>query len=154
MLSCSIWYSAPTFWMGGGLESQCVGRHHPHPKLDLRSGSQDHHPPKNSVQKTICCNSTSKAPDDGRMCPKQVELRIHQQNYLVAPSWHLTFFKKDAVVGCLRLDPCTTLKKIAKNRTNSQPWKLMDQQYLLNNRKLMVIVLWNGQVYKVEPYIK
>ena len=22
MLSCSIWFSAPSFWMGGGLESQ------------------------------------------------------------------------------------------------------------------------------------
>ena len=37
MLSCSMWYSAPSFWMGGGLESRCVGRvygadgarHHP-----------------------------------------------------------------------------------------------------------------------------
>ena len=26
MLSCSIWFSAPSFWMGGGLESYCVGR--------------------------------------------------------------------------------------------------------------------------------
>ena len=32
---------------------------------DLRTGSQDHHPSKNSVQKTICCNSTSNDPDDG-----------------------------------------------------------------------------------------
>ena len=24
-LSCSIWFSAPSFWMGGGLESRCVG---------------------------------------------------------------------------------------------------------------------------------
>ena len=38
MLSCSIWLSAPSFWIGGGLESRCVGRvcgadgvrHHPH----------------------------------------------------------------------------------------------------------------------------
>jgi len=51
--------------MGGGLESRCVGRvygadgavrltatsHHSH---DLHSGSQDHHPSKNLVQKTIC----------------------------------------------------------------------------------------------------
>ena len=44
---------------------------------DLRSGSQDHHPSKNSVQKTIRCNSISNAPDDGRMYPKHVELRIH-----------------------------------------------------------------------------
>ena len=66
MLSCSIWFSAQSFWMGGGLESRCVGR----------SGAQDHHPSKNSVQKTICCYSTSNAPDDGRMYPKHVELRI------------------------------------------------------------------------------
>ena len=26
MLRCSIWFSAPSFWMGGGLESRCVGR--------------------------------------------------------------------------------------------------------------------------------
>jgi len=26
MLSCSIWLSAPSFWMGGVLESRCVGR--------------------------------------------------------------------------------------------------------------------------------
>jgi len=74
--------------MGGGLESHCVGhvcgadgavtRHHPHRTHDLRSGSQDHHPSKNSVQKTIFCNSTPDAPDDGCMYPKHVELRIHQ----------------------------------------------------------------------------
>ena len=69
MLSCSVWFSAPSFWLGGGLESRCVGR---------VCGSQDHHPSKNSVQKTIRCNSTSNAPDDGRMYPKHVELRIHQ----------------------------------------------------------------------------
>jgi len=63
MLSCSIWFSAPSFWMGGGLESCCLGRvygadgavarHHPHRTHDLNSSSQDHHPSKNSVQKTI-----------------------------------------------------------------------------------------------------
>jgi hypothetical protein len=38
MLSCSIRFSAPSFWMGCGLDSRCVGRvcgadgarHHPH----------------------------------------------------------------------------------------------------------------------------
>ena len=72
--------------MGGGPESHCVvrvhgadgavrhvARHHPD-----RSGSQDHHPSQNSVQKTIFCNSTVNAPDDGCMRPKHVELRIHQ----------------------------------------------------------------------------
>ena len=81
MLSCRIWFSAPSFWMGGGLDSRCVGRVYgadgavPHRTHDPPSGSQDHHPFKNSVQKTVCCNSTSNASDDGRMYPK---LRIHQ----------------------------------------------------------------------------
>jgi len=65
--------------MGGGLESCCVGRVYGADGAvrDLRSISQDHHPSKNSVQKTICCNSKSNAPDDGRMYPKHVELRIY-----------------------------------------------------------------------------
>jgi len=25
MLSCSIWFNAPSFWMGDGLEITCVG---------------------------------------------------------------------------------------------------------------------------------
>jgi hypothetical protein len=33
-----------------------VARHHPHRTHDLRSGSQDHHPSTNWMQKTICCN--------------------------------------------------------------------------------------------------
>ena len=77
-----MWFSTPSFWIGGGLESRCVGRVYGadgavHRTHDLRSGSQDHHPSKNSVQKTIYCNSTFNAPDDGRLYPKYVELRIH-----------------------------------------------------------------------------
>ena len=73
--------------MGGGLESRCVGRvygadgavrYNPHCTHDLSSDSQDHHPSKNSVQKTICFNSTSNSPDDGRMYTKHVELRTRQ----------------------------------------------------------------------------
>jgi len=26
MLSCSIWFSAPSIWMGSGPDSRCVGR--------------------------------------------------------------------------------------------------------------------------------
>jgi len=36
------------------------------------------HPSTNLVQKTIYRKSTSNAPEDGRMHPKHVELRIHQ----------------------------------------------------------------------------
>ena len=42
-LSCSKWFSAPSFWMGGGLESRCVGR------VCVRMLPCDHHPSKNSV---------------------------------------------------------------------------------------------------------
>ena len=56
--------------MGGGLESRSVSR------MCGAVGAQ-HHPSKNSVQETKCCNSTSNAHDDGRMYPKHVELRIH-----------------------------------------------------------------------------
>ena len=85
MLSCSIWFSALRLWMGGGLESRCVGRvcglegarHHPHRTHDPHCGSQDHHPSTNSVNKTICCNSVSNAPDVGSIGPKHVKLRIH-----------------------------------------------------------------------------
>jgi len=48
--------------MGGGLESCCV----------LHVYGAD------GALRTICCNSTSNAPDDGRMYPKHVKLRIHQ----------------------------------------------------------------------------
>jgi len=67
-----------TEFLDGVYGADGAARHHPHRTLDLRSGFQDHHPSKNSVQKTICCNSTSNAPDDGSMYPKYVELRIHQ----------------------------------------------------------------------------
>ena len=60
--------------MGGGLENRCVGR--VYGADGAVHVSQD--PSKNSVQKTICCNSTSNAPDVGRIYPKHVELRIHQ----------------------------------------------------------------------------
>jgi len=52
MLSCSIWFSVPSFWMGGGLESRCVGRVY---------GAD---------------SAVRLAPDDGRNNPKHVELRI------------------------------------------------------------------------------
>jgi len=70
MLSCNIWFSVPSFWMGGGLESRCVCR--------VYGADGTVRPSKNSVQKTICYISTSNAPDDRRMYPKHVELRIHQ----------------------------------------------------------------------------
>ena len=69
MLSCSIWFCAPSFWMGGGLESRYVGR-----VYGADGAVRRHHP----VQKTICCNSTSNAPDDGCMYQTRVELSIHQ----------------------------------------------------------------------------
>ena len=68
MLSCSV---DRVYGADGAVQ-------HPHRTHDLRSGSQDHHPSKNSVQKTMCCNSTSNAADDVCMYLKRVELRIYQ----------------------------------------------------------------------------
>ena len=48
-LSCNIWFSAPSFWKGGGLESRCVGR--------------------------VC--GADVARQHPRMYSKHVELRIH-----------------------------------------------------------------------------
>jgi len=53
--------------MGGGLESRCVGR-----VYGADGAVARHHP-----HRTHCCNSASNVPDDGRMYPKYVELRIN-----------------------------------------------------------------------------
>ena len=39
MLSCGIWFSAPSFWMGGGPESHCLGR-----VYSLDGAVRRHHP--------------------------------------------------------------------------------------------------------------
>jgi len=75
MLSCSTWFSAV---------------HHPNRTHDLHSGSQNHYPSTNWVEKTTRCNFTSSAPGDVFMRPKHVELRIHQLIYIIASSWHFT----------------------------------------------------------------
>jgi len=49
--------------MGGGLESRCVGR--------VYGADGAVRPSTNSVQKTICWNSTSNAPDDG-LCTRNM----------------------------------------------------------------------------------
>ena len=90
------------WWSWEPLRRSCVGcgwcsataRHHPHRTHDLRSGSQDHHPSKNSVQKTICFNSTSSSPDDGRMYPKHVELEYINKMSLLHQVAFSHYFKK------------------------------------------------------------
>jgi len=42
MLSCSIRFSAPSFWMGGGLESRCVGRVYTRPPAIQKLGTENH----------------------------------------------------------------------------------------------------------------
>ena len=82
MLICSVWFSAPSFWMGGGFESHCVhfvcgaDGAAPYTRPTQRLSSP---PPIQKLgAKTLCCNSTSNAPDDGRMYLKHVELKIRQ----------------------------------------------------------------------------
>jgi len=78
MLSCSICYAAYAM--------QRLSRHHPSKNSVQKticcnstfSAPDDGRMyPKHVEQKTVCCNSTSSAPDDGRMYPKHVALRIH-----------------------------------------------------------------------------
>jgi hypothetical protein len=88
MLSCSIWFSAPSFWMGGGLESRCVSRAYGADDAVRMAPSTPHTRPTQRLSRpppiqklgaqNKCCNSTSNAPDDVRMYPKHVELIIHQ----------------------------------------------------------------------------
>jgi len=85
MLSCSIWFSAPSFcrWVvvlraavygADGAVHGTIRTTHTTYAAALKTTIL----PQKLGQKTICCNSTSNAPDDGRMYPKHVELRIHQ----------------------------------------------------------------------------
>jgi len=56
--------------MDGGLESRCAGRVYgvdDAPSAPYTRPTQRLSRPPHLVQKTICCNSTSNAPDDGRM---------------------------------------------------------------------------------------
>jgi len=46
MLSCSVWFSAPSFWMGGGLERRCVG------SVYGADGARHHNPSRAYVIKT------------------------------------------------------------------------------------------------------
>ena len=77
--------------MGGGLESRCVGRVYgadgavrlsrtAPSATKTRPTQRLSRPPP--IQKlgagNHMCNSTSSAPDDGRIYPKHVELKIHQ----------------------------------------------------------------------------
>ena len=65
--------------MGDVLESRCVGRiYGADGAVRVAAALKNITHLKNSVQKTICSNSTSNAPNDGLMYPKHVELRIHQ----------------------------------------------------------------------------
>jgi len=82
MLSYSIWFSAPSVWMGDVLESRCVDRVFGavHGIPYTRPTQRLSRPPpiqKLGAENRIC-NSTSNAPVDGRMRPKHVELRIHR----------------------------------------------------------------------------
>jgi len=150
MLRCSIWSRVRCRW--------CRARHHPHRTHDLRSGSQDHNPSKNSVQKPICCNSTSNAPDDGRTYPKHVELRIHQQNYLVASSWHFTLLQTLYSIGryTTRTDrewwndrnklqiasPVSTLAKTWKSYLSIRTLPLHQFLQIASKIILMALCLW------------
>ena len=112
----------------------------PHRTHDLRSGSQNHHPSTKSVQKTICCNSTSNAPDDGRMRPKHVELRFlfggaaAQRGPWPPHSWGFYITQRRITIGRTSLDEWSARHKYFYLTThNTQhrhpcPWRDSNQQ--------------------------
>ena len=66
MLSCSIWFSAPSFWKGGGLESRCVGR-------VCGAGVAVHGTATYRCDDTRGCIVQFWPPDDEHVCSKHVE---------------------------------------------------------------------------------
>ena len=84
MLSCSIWFSAPSFWMGGDLESRCVGRvcvqvvpcdRANYSSILIPLASNQHN--LYDIYLLLCVQCWT--PDDGqRCCPKHVE--FHSKN--------------------------------------------------------------------------
>jgi len=80
MLSCSIWFSAPSFWMGGGLESRCVSHVYGADGAVLHSTIRTVNTTYAVALKTTTQPKTRcrKPYADECMYPKHVELRIHQ----------------------------------------------------------------------------
>jgi len=57
MLSCSIRFSVPSFWMGGGLESRCVGRVYGADGLKIQHISTDCLVPQDNYFHIQCCKN-------------------------------------------------------------------------------------------------
>jgi len=91
MLSCSVWFSAPSFWMSGGLESRCIGRvcgADAAMQLQLHSTIRTAHTtyaaalkttthPKTRCRKQYAATQHAMLLIDGHVYLKHVELRIH-----------------------------------------------------------------------------
>jgi len=65
--------------------------YHPHRTHDLRSGSQDQHPSKNSVQKTICCNSASNTKISMRKKCRSITLPCWHSSLILPSTFSLPF---------------------------------------------------------------
>jgi len=77
--------------MGGGPESLCVGR------VSCLEGAVRRRTTTHlQTGKTICCNLTSIAPDDGAYAPETCRSKETSVNYIVESSWHFTLFDEDA----------------------------------------------------------
>jgi len=59
---------------------------------DPHSGSQDHHPSTNWVQKSICCNLTFSAPDEWAYASETCRPKETSINYIVSSSCHFNLF--------------------------------------------------------------
>jgi len=99
VLSSSVRFSAPSFWMGGGLKSRCVDRVY---------GAD-------GAVRIARWNSTPNAPDDGRMYPKHVDLRILTYSIVQSPSSEANWFAASQEI------PRTSRNPKAHYRTHKRP---------------------------------
>ena len=109
---------------------------------DLRSGSQDHHPSKNSVQKTICCNLASSAPGDGRMRSKHVELRIS----INWPSCIKLAFHFISWRSCMVKQPSTFLPSLFQYQliSSSHSFSLPSHLTSINRTQIRLLLIYDS----------
>ena len=130
MLSCSIWFSAPSFWMGGGVESRCVGRvygavgarHHPQRTHNLHGTPYTRRKPYAATQHLMLLmmgyvTETFRAKNTPIKLPRCIKLAFHfisQGNgchgfvtnngdwmyYLLHPTEYLNFYR----ITCVNFD--------------------------------------------------
>jgi len=98
------------------------------------SGALESHLSIHSVQKTIRCNSTSNAPDDGRMYPKHVELEYINKITLLHQVGISNYFMRK-MYGQTTLNTLTCEEQLSCLKL-SVPWSYLNVSMKIRYRKL------------------